>query len=171
MKRYAPAVHEAERSSACCAADAPHDSDAATEPAVNAARHATLPRWKGHEQKLLQIGISRCPQLGCAPVEANPTIVEHHEAGVLSLGIDHGRDFYASLFPHGFVRGHVERVSNLMRHHDRRDVLQVPQLDDLIVNRRRDDRVEPGRWIVEEQEGRFRGNRTSDRDTTPLAAG
>ena len=35
------------------------------------------------------------------------------------------------------VRRHVERVSNLVRHHDRRDVFQVAQLDDFVVDRRR----------------------------------
>ena len=46
----------------------------------------------------------------------------------------------------------VERVAQLVRHDDRADVLEIAQLDDLVVDRRRRDRIEAGRRLVVEQD-------------------
>ena len=52
----------------------------------------------------------------------------------------------------GLVSGDVERVPDLMRHHDRRDVFEIAQLHDLVVHRRRDHRIESRGRVVEQQE-------------------
>ena len=64
-----------------------------------------------------------------------------------------------------------ERVAQLVRHDDRADALEVAQLDDLLVDRHRRDRVEAGRRLVVEQDARLGGHRARDRDAPPLPAG
>jgi hypothetical protein len=58
-----------------------------------------------------------------------------------------------------------------MRHDERRDVLEIAQLDDLVVHGRGDDRIEAGRRVVEQQERRSRGNCPGNTDAAPLTAG
>ena len=53
-----------------------------------------------------------------------------------------------SAFARGHVRRDVEGVAQLVRHDDRADVLEIAQLDDLVVHRRRGDRIEAGRRLV-----------------------
>ncbi len=69
---------------------------------------------------------------------------------------------------HGFVRGDVERVPHLVGHDQRGDVLQIAQLDDLVVHRRRDDGIEAGGRVVEQQECRPGGHGAGDADPAPL---
>ena len=71
---------------------------------------------------------------------------------------------------HRHVRGDVERVAQLVRDDDRADVLQIAQLDDLLVDGRRGDRVETGGRLVVEQDPRLGGHRARDRDAAALAA-
>src|SRR5688572_32601006 len=52
----------------------------------------------------------------------------------------HDLDFAVST--HSFVSGHVECVTNLMGHQQRSDLLEIPQLDDLVVYRHGDERVQ-----------------------------
>jgi hypothetical protein len=72
---------------------------------------------------------------------------------------------------HRLVHCHVERVSDLVRHQNRRDVFPIAQLDDFVVDRRHNDGIQPRRQVVEQPEVRFAGHRAGDRDATPLAAG
>jgi hypothetical protein len=70
-----------------------------------------------------------------------------------------------------FVRGHAKRIPQLVRHDDRAHVLQVPELDDLVVDRIRRDRIEPGGRLVVEQDARLEGHGARNRHAPPLAAG
>ncbi len=65
----------------------------------------------------------------------------------------------------------VERVAQLVRHHDRADALEIPQLDDLVVDGDRRDRIEPGRRLVVEQDPRLGRHRPRDRHAAALPAG
>ena len=80
--------------------------------------------------------------------------------------------------PTRFVRRDVERVAQLVRDHDRRHGLEIAELDDLVVDRRRGDRIEPGRRLVVEQRlaawrsspARWR-RAAAGRPTAPTASG
>ena len=69
------------------------------------------------------------------------------------------------------VLRHVERVAQLVRDHDGADALQVPQLDDLVVDGHRRNRVEPGRRLVVEQNSRLGRHRARDGHAAALPAG
>ena len=71
---------------------------------------------------------------------------------------------------HRLVRRHEERVPQLVRHDDRADVLEVAQLDDLLVDRRRRNRIETGGRLVVEQHRRLGRHRARDRDAAALPA-
>ena len=75
-----------------------------------------------------------------------------------------------ALSAHGLVRRDEERVAQLMGDDDRADVLEVAQLDHLFVDRRRRDRVEPGRRLVVEQDARLGRHRARDRHAPALSA-
>jgi len=56
-----------------------------------------------------------------------------------------------------------------MRHEDRGDLLQVAQLDDFVIDGGRDDRIQPRRRVVEEQQIRLGCHGARNRDAPPLA--
>ena len=68
---------------------------------------------------------------------------------------DAGTNSISLVRPPRLMRGDVERVAQLMRDDDRADVLEVAQLDDLVVDRQRRDRIEAGRRLVVEQDARL----------------
>ena len=68
------------------------------------------------------------------------------------------------------VLGDVERVAQLVRDDDRADAFEVAQLDDLLVDRQRRDRIEAGRRLVVEQDARLGRHRPGDRDAAALPA-
>ncbi len=79
------------------------------------------------------------------------------------------RELNVAVLTHGFVRGHKERVAQLMGDDDRRHAFEIAQLDHFFVNGHRGDRVQPGGRFVVEQNPRLGGHRTGDRDAAPLS--
>ena len=61
-----------------------------------------------------------------------------------------GDDSDFAVLANGFVGCDVESILQLMGDEDRRHVLEVPELDDLGVDRLRCDRIEAGRRVVEQ---------------------
>ena len=61
-------------------------------------------------------------------------------------------------------------VADLLRHHDRRDLLEIAQLHDLVVHRRRNHGIESGRRVVEQHQVRLGRHRAPDADAAALAA-
>ena len=62
-------------------------------------------------------------------------------AGLRVVG---AHDLQLAVGAHGLVRRDVEGVPDLLGDDDRGHLLEVAQLDDLVVHRRRDDRIEAG---------------------------
>jgi len=66
-----------------------------------------LPRRQRHEEKLVQVVISRRSQRLRSPLEINPSLVQHHESGALGLRLvgdsdlrvplSQGRELYNAL--------------------------------------------------------------------------
>src|SRR5581483_5445211 len=98
-----------------------------------------LPRWEGHEEKLPQVVISRGKELGSGALELDSAIVQHHEARAFGRVISGPNDLHAIGAADRFVLRDIERVANLVRHGNRGHVLQVAELHNLIVDRRRGD--------------------------------
>ena len=104
-----------------------------------------LPGWQCLSEEFAQIGIGRGHQLRAGPLEADPAVMEHHEVRARRLCAGQWQNGHASLRPHGLVRGHVERIANLVSHDDGGDLFQVSKLDDFIVDRRGNNR-DRGLW-------------------------
>ena len=128
-----------------------------------------LPRWKRHKQELSQVLITRCAQLRGRPLEIDPPVVKDHEDRLFGFLIAGGLNPSEAAIANRFVCGHIHRVTNLVRHDNRGDLLQIAELDDFVVDRRRNDRIEPGRRIVKKHQRWFCGHRARDRDAATLS--
>ena len=63
----------------------------------------------------------------------------------------------------------LERFLHVVRDDDRRHMLEIAQLDDLVVDGRCDNGIESGRRIVEQEQPRVCGDRACDGDAPTLA--
>ena len=112
-----------------------------------------------------------CAELRGVPFERDPAVLEHDELRLrppcLPAALSNAQ---LAVCAARRVLGDVERVAQLVRDDDRADALEVAQLDDLLVDGQRRDRIEAGRRLVVEQDARLRGHRPRDRDAPPLPA-
>jgi hypothetical protein len=69
------------------------------------------------------------------------------------------------------VLGDEEGVAQLVRDQDRADPFEIAQLDDLLVDGQRGDRIEAGGRLVVEQDARLGRHRARDGDAAALSAG
>ena len=99
--------------------------------------------------------IARRTQLRGRPLEIDPPVVKDHEDRLFGFLIAGGLNPREAAIANRLVRGHIHRVTNLVRHDNRGDLLQIAELDDFVVDRRRNDRIEPGRRIVKEHQRGF----------------
>ena len=100
-----------------------------------------------------------------------PSLVKHEEIGRW-WALVVGRDYVHAIGTTDcFVSRDVVRVADLMGHEDRGDALEVAHLDDLVGDRRRDDRIESNSWVVKKQRARLGGHGARDRHHDLGAAG
>src|SRR6478735_3282520 len=76
-------------------------------------------------------------------LEGDEALLEHDELRLFALLFGGRHDPDAVTVAHRLMRGHAEGIAHLVRDHDRADVLQVAQLDDLVVDSISRDRIEP----------------------------
>jgi diguanylate cyclase (GGDEF)-like protein len=96
--------------------------------------------------EFLHIAVVRGQQLGSAALEQDAAVVENHEVRVFArLRRIRRNDVQFLSAAHCLVRGHIERVANLVGDDDRRHRFEISQLHDLIVDRDGRDRIE-ARW-------------------------
>ncbi len=107
------------------------------------------PWRKRHEQRLPQVFITRRAQLGCAALELDAAVVQHQERDALRRRRGGRYDLHTTASAEGIVLGDVDRIANLVRHGNRRHVLQVSQLHDLVIEGGRRDRIKSCREIIE----------------------
>src|SRR4030095_10539590 len=125
--------------------DPPRIGEATQEGPPPMAALTRLPGRERHEHEFLQVLVARLLQLGGRPLETDLPLVEHHEVSLSGGVLGKRQDAMAITLAHGPVRRDMERVSNLVRDDDRRDVLEVSQLDDLVLDARRPYRVDARR--------------------------
>src|SRR5580765_453462 len=122
-------------------------------------------------QERLQIGIVGVPQFRGVTLEADEAVLEHDEFGLVGLLRSCRHNLHAAvLTPYGHAVRDVEGVTQLVRHDNRTDALEIPQLDDLVVHRRGGDRIEPGGGLVVQEDPRLECHRTGNRHPPPLSA-
>src|SRR6187200_2373068 len=101
-------------------------------------------------KKRLEIGVARIAQLGRRPLEDYFTVPEHQELRVVLIVKRRLLELHLALAVDRTMRRDVERIPELMGYDNRRHLLEIAQLDDLVVDGQRRDRVQAGcRLIIE----------------------
>src|SRR5829696_6305682 len=95
-------------------------------------------------QEGLQVWIPRALQIAGRPFEDDAAVLQHDELGLFGLLLIGRLDLHGAVAAVGPVARDEKRIAQLVRYHDRADALDVTQLDDLFVDRRRRDGVKSG---------------------------
>src|SRR3954469_16896738 len=122
-------------------------------------RYSRTVRGPTLRQEGLQVWVPRTLQIAGRPFEDDAAVLQHDELGLFGLLLVGRLYLHGAVLAVGAVARHEEGIAQLVRDHDRADALDVAQLDDLFVDGRGRDRVQPGGRLVVEQDPRLRRHR------------
>src|SRR5262245_20514149 len=122
-------------------------------------------------QEVFQIQVVRLLQRVGVPFEADAAVLQHDEFRLVDLLRRRRNDSHrAARLPDRHVPRHVERITQLMRHDDRRHAFEIAQLHDFVVDRYRRNGIETRRRLVVQQDSRLERHRPGNGNPPALPA-